>query len=208
MVVPMRALFSLAAALITSLSSITATAQPNVLLILADDLGWNDVGFHGSEIRTPTLDALAAAGVSLEQYHSQPTCTSTRAALMTGKSPQRLGIYRQFAKYATEGLPAEEKTLADYLKAQGYQTWLVGKWHLGYARQEFHPNSRGFDHFYGHVTGGVGYWDHVHGGGYDWQRNGKTAREEGYTTHLLADEAIKPGVELFEADPHVFLKSG
>ena len=177
--------------LLLATSRMGVAAPPNVVLILADDLGWNDVGFHGSEIRTPTLDTLAANGVSFEQYHAQPTCTATRAALMTGKSPQRLGIYRQFAKYATEGLPVNEKTLADHLQAQGYQTWLVGKWHLGYARQAFHPNSRGFDHFYGHVTGGVGYWDHVHGGGYDWQRNGKTAREPGYTTHLLAEEALK-----------------
>ena len=187
----MRVLSKIVIFFVVSPASLTALAQPNIVLILADDLGWNDVGYHGSEIRTPTLDALAKTGVSLQQYHAQPTCTSTRAALMTGKSPQRLGIYRQFAKYATEGLPAEEKTLADHVKNLGYQTWLVGKWHLGYARQEFHPNSRGFDHFYGHVTGGIGYWDHVHGGGYDWQRNGQTVREDGYTTHLLASEATE-----------------
>ncbi|MEM7098562.1 MAG: arylsulfatase [Pseudomonadota bacterium] len=169
---------------------LTVQAQPNVLLILADDLGWNDVGFHGSEIRTPNLDSLALTGVVLNQYHSQPTCSPTRAALMTGKSPQRLGIYQQFAKYATQGLPVQEKTLGDYLQTLGYQTWLIGKWHLGYAKRVFHPNSRGFDHFYGHVTGGIGYWDHVHGGGYDWQRNGTTVRDQGYATHLLAKEAV------------------
>ena len=162
---------------------------PNIVLILADDMGWNDVGYHGSEIRTPRIDELAAGGIALDQFHSQPTCTPTRAALMTGKSPQRLGIYRQFAKYATEGLPATELTIADHLGRAGYQTWLVGKWHLGHARREFHPNSRGFDHFYGHVTGGIGYWDHVHGGGLDWQRNGESVREKGYSTHLLRDEA-------------------
>ncbi len=169
--------------------SATAT-PPNVVLILADDLGWNDVGYHGSEIRTPTLDNLAANGVVLNQFHSQPTCTPTRAVLLTGKSPQRLGIYRQFAKNSTSGLPPAERTIADHLRRAGYQTWLVGKWHLGHARQEFHPNARGFDHFYGHVTGGIGYWDHVHGGGLDWQRNGTTLREEGYSTHLLTSEAI------------------
>jgi arylsulfatase A-like enzyme len=166
-----------------------AAGAPNVVVILADDLGWNDVGYHGSEIRTPNLDALAAAGVTLGQFHSQPTCTPTRAALMTGKSPQRLGIYRQFAKNAANGLPTGEATIADHFRNAGYQTWLVGKWHLGHARQEFHPNARGFDHFYGHVTGGIGYWDHVHGGGLDWQRNGTTLREAGYSTHLLAEEA-------------------
>ncbi len=113
---------------------------PNIVLILADDLGWNDVGYHGSEISTPNIDALAAQGVVLNQFHSQPTCTPTRAALMTGKSPQRMGIYRQFAKISTEGLPVGEKTLADHLRAAGYQTWLTGKWHLGHSRAEFHPN--------------------------------------------------------------------
>ena len=176
--------------LLATLGATSSFAQTNIVLILADDLGWNDVGYHGSEIRTPHLDALAASGMRLEQFHTQPTCTPTRAALMTGKSPQRLGIYRQFAKYATAGLPVHEKTLADYLQLEGYQTWLVGKWHLGYAHQKYHPNARGFDHFYGHVTGGVGYWDHVHGGGYDWQRNGHTARDAGYATHLLTDEAV------------------
>ncbi len=171
-------------------SASAMAAAPNIVLVLADDLGWNDVGYHGSEIRTPTLDNLAADGVVLTQFHSQPTCTPTRAALMTGKSPQRMGIYRQFAKISTAGLPVDEQTIADYLKHAGYQTWLVGKWHLGHARQAFHPNARGFDHFYGHVTGGIGYWDHVHGGGLDWQRNGTTLREAGYSTHLLADEAV------------------
>ena len=167
------------------------SSAPNVVIVLADDLGWNDVGYHGSEIRTPTLDALASQGVVLNQYHSQPTCSPTRAALMTAKSPQRLGVYRQFAKYATQGLPVSEKTMADRLKAVGYQTWLVGKWHLGYAKWAYHPNARGFDTFYGHVTGGIGYWDHVHGGGLDWQRNGESLREEGYSTRLLAAEAVR-----------------
>lgn len=168
-----------------------ADKAPNIVIILADDLGWNDVGYHGSEIRTPALDALASQGVVLNHFYTQPICSPTRAALMTGKSPQRMGVYRQFAKNAEGGLPVEEKTLADYLKAQGYQTWLVGKWHLGHAKRAFHPNARGFDHFYGHVTGGIGFWDKVHGGGYDWQRNGETVREEGYSTHLLAEEAAQ-----------------
>lgn len=187
----LRSLTLLMAVMLGANVAIADTKQPNVVIILADDLGWNDVGYHGSEIKTPHLDQLAQAGVVLEHYHSQPTCTPTRAALLTGKSPQRLGIYRQFAKNAVEGLPTEERTLADLLRAHGYQTWLTGKWHLGHARPEFLPNARGFDHFYGHVTGGIGYWDHVHGGGLDWQRNGATVRENGYSTHLLAQEAIK-----------------
>ena len=165
-------------------------AEPNIIIVMTDDLGWNDVGYHGSEIRTPHLDELASRGVVLKRFYTQPVCTPTRAALLTGKAPQRLGIYQPFTKLATEGLPPEEVTLADHLKGLGYQTWLVGKWHLGYRRAELHPLRRGFDHFYGNVTGGVGHYDHVHGGGLDWQRNGKTVREEGYTTHLLVEEAM------------------
>ena len=185
----MRALSSTALLLVLTLCSVWAEARPNVVLILADDLGWNDVGYHGSEIRTPQLDALAADGLVLNRFYSQPTCTPTRAALMTGKAPQRLGIYQQFSKNAINGLPTAEQTTADYFKEAGYQTWLVGKWHLGHTEWQYHPTQRGFDHFYGHVTGGIGFYDHVHGGGLDWQRNGRTVREEGYSTHLLADEA-------------------
>ncbi len=171
--------------------SVCWAAPPNVVIVLADDLGWNDVGYHGSEISTPRLDALAGAGVVLQQFHAQPTCSPTRAALMTGKSPMRLGVYRQFAKNSVAGLPLQELTLADRFKQAGYQTFMTGKWHLGHASRAYQPNARGFDHFYGHVTGGIGYWDHVHGGGLDWQRNGSTVREEGYSTRLLADEAVR-----------------
>ena len=144
------------------------------MIVLADDLGWNDVGYHGSEIETPRLDALAAGGRILSRFHAQPSCSPTRAALMTGRSPLSLGITRPLAKITTGAL-------ADYFRAAGYQTFLTGKWHLGFAEPEYHPNARGFDHFYGHVTGGIGYWDHVHGGGLDWQRNGRTLRETGYS---------------------------
>lgn len=176
---------------------------PNIVIIMADDLGWNDVGYHGSEIRTPILDRLAADGVELDRFYAQPTCSPTRAALMTGKSPLRLGIAAPLSKNNPTGLPIEETTLAERLKARGYQTALVGKWHLGARHRAYLPNARGFDHFYGHTTGGVGFWDKVHGGGYDLQRNGKTTRDDGYLTHLLADEAVDviqtrdPGQPLF-----------
>jgi len=163
---------------------------PNIVIIMADDLGWNDVGYHGSEIRTPNLDRLAADGVELDRFYALPTCSPTRAALMTGKSPLRLGIAAPLSKNNPTGLPIEETTLAERLKDRGYQTALVGKWHLGARHADYLPNARGFDHFYGHTTGGVGFWDKVHGGGYDLQRNGKTSRDDGYLTHLLADEAV------------------
>ncbi|MEP0068683.1 arylsulfatase [Pyruvatibacter sp.] len=177
---------------------------PNIVIIMADDLGWNDVGYHGSEIRTPVLDKLAADGVELDRFYAQPSCSPTRAALMTGKSPLRLGIAAPLSKNNPTGLPIEETTLAERLKARGYQTALVGKWHLGARHRAYLPNARGFDHFYGHTTGGVGFWDKVHGGGYDLQRNGKTTRDDGYLTHLLADEAVDV-IEQRDPDQPLFL---
>ncbi len=168
-----------------------ASAPPNVVLIMADDLGWNDVGFHGSEISTPHIDTIATEGIRLERFYVQPICSPTRAAVMTGKSPARLGIVQPISKLDPTGLPLDEKILPQYLAAVGYQALMVGKWHLGHRQRRYFPHARGFEHFYGHVTGGIGYWDHNHGGGHDWQRNGVTVREEGYATRLIADEAVR-----------------
>ncbi len=166
-------------------------ARPNIVVILADDLGWNDVGYHGSEIATPNIDRLAREGVELDRFYVQPSCSPTRAALMTGKSPARFGILRPLGKNERTGLPKDETTLPQHLAGLGYQTLMVGKWHLGNYTPDLFPQSRGFEHFYGYLSGGVGYWDHNHGGGHDWQRNGETLREEGYATRLLADEAVR-----------------
>ncbi|MEO0436551.1 MAG: sulfatase-like hydrolase/transferase [Pseudomonadota bacterium] len=170
-------------------SSPRSSSKPNIILVLADDMGWRDVGYNHSEIRTPVMDRLAQTGVRFNRFYAQPTCSPTRAALLTGKAPLRLGILDPLAKNNPRGLPLNEETLADLLKARGYATALVGKWHLGARNLAYHPNSRGFDHFYGNLTGAVGYFDKVHGGGYDWQRNGQTVRDEGYTTQLIAREA-------------------
>ena len=165
-------------------------SQPNVLIIIADDLGWNDVSYHNSEIQTPTIDRLTKEGVELNHFYVHPTCSPSRSALMTGKAPIRLGFLSPLAKNNVLGLPLNETTIAEYFQKNGYQTSLVGKWHLGRFKKEYLPRSRGFDHFYGYLTGGIGHYDHIHGGGLDWQRNGKTVRERGYSTHLLTNEAI------------------
>ena len=170
------------------LAAVAYAEPPHVVLIVADDLGWNDVGYHGSEIYTPHIDQLAAEGVELNRFYAQTSCSPTRAGLLSGKSPQSLGIYSPFSKLIPTGLPLGEKLMPEYFRDAGYQTFLVGKWHLGFRQPAYRPTSRGFDHFYGNLTGGIGYWDHVHGGGLDWQRNGVTLREEGYSTHLLAAE--------------------
>ena len=165
--------------------------KPNVVLILADDLGWNDVGYHGSEIQTPNIDRIASQGVELDRFYAFPMCSPTRTALMTGRSPIEVGITRPITADDTKGLPLDERIMPQYFKAAGYQTRMSGKWHLGMAHVDYFPHNRGFDSFYGHLSGGIGYWSKIHTGGYDWQRDGETLREGGYTTHLIAAEAVR-----------------
>ncbi len=165
---------------------------PNIVIFLADDLGWADVGYHGSEIRTPNIDQLASSGVRFERFYSFPVCSPTRSALMTGRSPMRLGVlYSVIRPYSGYGLPLGEHLLPETFRTAGYQTAILGKWHLGHARRAFLPNARGFDHAYGHVNGAIDYFTHVRDGGLDWHRNGKSVREEGYSTELLAREAAR-----------------
>ena len=180
------------------------SSAPNIVIILADDLGWNDVGYHGSEINTPNIDRLAAEGLELDRFYAQPTCSPTRAALMTGKSPKTLGISRAIAKNQKTGLDLSERILPQRLNSLGYRSLMVGKWHLGNYTPAYAPPARGFEHFYGFLSGGIGYWDHNHGGGHDWQRNGKTVREEGYATHLLGDEAVQL-IEQHQSQQPLFL---
>jgi arylsulfatase A-like enzyme len=166
--------------------------KPNVLFLLADDLGWGDVGFHGSEIKTPNIDKLAAAGARLEQFYVQSVCSPTRAALMTGRYPMRYGlqagVVRPWAQY---GLPLRERTLPRALKEAGYETAICGKWHLGHFQPAYLPTRRGFDHQYGLYNGMMDYFTHERDGGLDWHRDDKPLREEGYSTFLIAQEAIR-----------------
>ena len=164
---------------------------PNIVVIMADDLGWRDVSYHDSEIQTPAIDRIAQAGIELDRFYVQPICSPTRAAVMAGKSPSRLGVVRPISKLDPSGLPISETILPQIFHRAGYQTLMAGKWHLGHVERQYFPSERGFEEFYGHVTGGIGYWDHNHGGGHDWQRNGQTVREEGYATRLIGDEAVR-----------------
>lgn len=167
-----------------------ADSKPNVVVILADDLGWADVGFHGSEIQTPNIDKLAREGMQLNRFYSFPVCSPTRSALMTGRSPMRLGLgYTVIRPWSSYGLPLAEHTLAQSFQQAGYQTAMAGKWHLGHAQKNFFPIARGFDHQYGHFNGAIDYYTHDREGGLDWNRDGKSVVEEGYSTDLIAAEA-------------------
>ena len=167
-----------------------SSVRPNILVIVADDLGWNDIGYHGGPGITPTLDSLARNGVELDRFYVHPSCSPTRSSLLTGKAALRLGMLTPLGKNNKLGLPLRERTLPEFLKESGYSTSLIGKWHLGRYKSDYWPNNRGFDHFYGYLTGGIGHYDHVHGGGLDWQRNGESLDEQGYSTHLLTSETL------------------
>ncbi|UCG57781.1 MAG: sulfatase-like hydrolase/transferase [Phycisphaerales bacterium] len=166
--------------------------RPNIVFVLADDLGFNDVGYHGGNIKTPNIDKLAAEGARLEQFYVQPVCSPTRSSLMTGRYPIRyglqVGVVRPWADY---GLPLQERTLAQALKEAGYTTAICGKWHLGHISSEYLPTSRGFDHQYGHYNGALDYFTHIRDGGLDWHRNDQPLHEEGYATNLIADESVR-----------------
>ncbi|PYJ29586.1 MAG: sulfatase, partial [Verrucomicrobia bacterium] len=168
-----------------------ADNKPNIVYILADDLGWKDVGFHGSDIKTPNIDKLAATGARLEQFYAQPMCTPTRAALMTGRYPIRYGLQTfVIPSSGTYGLATDEWLLPQALKDAGYKTAIIGKWHLGHADKKYWPRQRGFDYQYGPLIGELDYFTHEQHGVTDWYRDNKLVKEKGYTTTLLGNDAV------------------
>ncbi len=157
----LRSAFSLLISCVVFAANCLAAERPNILLIVADDLGYNDVGFQGCrDIPTPQLDRLAASGVRCTSgYVSYPVCSPSRAGFLTGRYQQRFGHeFNPAYKLddTVQGLPLSETTLADALKSAGYVTGIVGKWHQG-AHPQFHPNRRGFDEFFGFLGGGHRY---------------------------------------------------
>jgi arylsulfatase A-like enzyme len=165
------------------------SSRPHVVIFMSDDMGWNDVGYHGSLIHTPNIDQLAKEGLELDRFYVHSTCTPTRTALMTGRSPIRIGLLH--GKLAGGVVPVDEHFLPQSFQSAGYQTFMVGKWHLGNKRDAFLPNKRGFDQFYGFSGGSINYYTHLDNKGtLDWQRNGERLKEEGYSTDLFATEAV------------------
>jgi arylsulfatase A-like enzyme len=165
--------------------------KPNIVVILADDLGNADLGYRGSDIKTPNIDQLAKEGVRAESFYGMPVCTPSRAELMTGRYAMRDGLQTLviFPSHAY-GLPTDERTLPQALKEAGYQTAMVGKWHLGHADKKFWPQNRSFDHFYGNLVGEVDYFTKERGGLVDWQRDGRFLKEDGYFATLIGNEAV------------------
>lgn len=170
-----------------------AHRRPNIVLIVSDDHGFGDVGWNNPAVRTPNIDALAREGARLDRFYANPICSVTRAALLTGVSTLRTGVNN------SNGLELTYRILPQAFRDAGYQTWMFGKWHLGgnadnaKSGEEYRPYRRGFDYFYGFLHGAIDYYDHTRHDlqQLDWQRNGVPVEEEGFTTDLLVDDAIR-----------------
>ncbi|HUE74671.1 MAG TPA: sulfatase-like hydrolase/transferase, partial [Pirellulaceae bacterium] len=195
--------------LVAAVSTAQDSRPPNIVYIVSDDQGYRDLGcFDGEEIQTPQLDSLAKDGVKLTSFYvTWPACTPSRGSLLTGRYPQRNGLYDMIrndminyghkfteAEYAlspemTLGLDRREVTIADVLKRAGYSTGMVGKWDSGRAKR-FLPTSRGFDSFYGFANTGIDYWTHERYGIPSMFRGTERIKEEGYATDLFRREAL------------------
>jgi len=170
----------------------TTERRPNILFVLADDMGWGDVSYHGSDVRTPNIDRLVQKGVELDQHYVCPMCTPTRACLMTGRHPGRFGRHATTPSNPPV-LPDGYETLAASLRNCGYDTGLFGKWHLG-SRPEWGPNHFGFNTAYGSLAGGVDPYSHRYKVGeysITWHRNGELIEERGHVTDLIAAQVVE-----------------
>ena len=163
--------------------------QPNIIVIIADDLGWNDVGYHGSEIKTPNIDRMSQQGIEFNRFYVCSVSSPTRASLLTGRYPSRYGILAPLGD--EPGLPAGTLTIAGILKQNGYDTGISGKWHLG-AVPEGRPMKYGFNSSYGSLLGQIDPVTHLYkNGSKTWHRNDKLIEEEGHATDLITQEAIR-----------------
>ena len=187
-----------ALALLLGAGSVFAATKPNVLVILSDDQGWADIGYNNPKVFTPHLDKLAATGATLTHHYVMPQCTPTRVAFFTGRYPGRFGVSGLQASNRPI-IPHGTLTMATFLKGQGYETYLTGKWHLG-SWAEHGPNHHGFDYSYGALAGAVGAYDHRyrvsqdHPNAVTWHRNHEIipGYENGrHVTDLITEDAIK-----------------
>ncbi|GAA4436420.1 sulfatase-like hydrolase/transferase [Bremerella cremea] len=177
-----------------------------MVVLLADDMGWNSVGYHNAEFQTPNIDSIAADGMTLNRFYVAPMCSPTRAGLMTGRYPIRFGCARAvIPPYRDFGLPTSEVTLPEMLATLGYENrGIFGKWHLGHRRAKWHPLAQGFTHFHGHYNGAIDYFELSRDGVRDWHVGYETSDQQGYATDLIAETAAEWIVESAKADAPYF----
>jgi arylsulfatase A-like enzyme len=170
--------------------------RPNVVLIITDDVGYGDLGSYGApDVRTPNIDSLARNGTRLTDFYVAPSCSPTRAALISGRYQQRFRIEVPIGASngpaGEQGLPATGRSLPQLLKNNGYRTALIGKWHLGY-KKEFSPGAHGFDYFFGLKSGLIDYYQHTDQiGQHDLWENDQPAHVTGYSTDLFTERSVK-----------------
>lgn len=177
------------------------SSKPNIIFILADDMGYSDMSWQGSAIQTPNLDKLKTEGMSLERNYVQPQCSPSRVSFLTGNYPYRYGLHEHIVlPQSYTGIPKEEKTIAEKMKEGGYKTSIIGKWHVGGSKQSFLPHNKGFDHSFVCINGQISYWNYTHAGTNDLIRNGEKvyaasnldseASGNTYSSEMWANEAV------------------
>jgi len=200
MISRIRYLFSIAFLLFALSGQLTPLSRPagtkvlpNIVLILADDLGWADVGYHGGNIDTPHIDRLRNEGIALERFYVFPVCTPTRAGLMTGRYPIRFGLMKAvIPPWRDYALHEDEVLMPQVLARAGYKhRGIFGKWHLGNIHVRFTPTRRGFTRFLGHYNGAIDYFTHEREGELDWHDNLNPSQGKGYSTDLIAGGAAR-----------------
>ncbi len=180
--------------------------KPNIVVILADDLGWGAVSYHSDFAETPNIDQFVASGIELDRFYVAPMCSPTRAGLMTGRYPIRFGLARAvIPPQRNFGLSVNERMLPELLAEAGYQKrGIFGKWHLGHHHRKWHPLSRGFTHFEGHYNGAIDYFDLTREGERDWHVGFEPSPKQGYATDLIADAACRFIEEAAEGEAPYF----
>lgn len=164
--------------------------QPNIIVIIADDLGWNDIGYNNKKIQTPNLDKLAAGGIRFNQFYVYSTCSPSRVALQTGQNPARFNVFGPLG--STTEVQPQDMLLTLGLKDAGYSTHLSGKWHIG-DEPNYRPLQYGYDSTYGYLRGQIDPYTHryKYGNYVTWHRNDQFIEEDGHVTKLITDEAIR-----------------
>jgi len=184
----------------------TPASRPNIVILLADDLGYGDLSCNGNTLHeTPNIDRLSREEARFSRFYTAPISSPTRTGLLTGMFPSRLGLRDNVCKpWLSFGMDTQYETMADVLGQAGYSNRaIVGKWHLG-SSAEYWPTSRGFTHFYGCVNGAIDYFLHERDGQLDWHNDRQNSYDKGYSTDLIADHAVSC-IENYVKDGPFFL---